>query len=53
MVVDLFDADGLAGEDLAEIDLPAVEADAATAGDGDGLVVEGIVEVGEAGIGSR
>lgn len=40
VVVDLLDADGLSGEDLAEVDLPALEADAAAGGDGDGPVVE-------------
>ena len=41
----MFDADGLAGKDLTEIDLLAVEADAAARGHGDGFVVEGIIEV--------
>src|SRR5687767_5711429 len=49
MVIDLLDADRLAGEDLAQVDLEAVEADAPACGDGDGLVVEGIVELGQAG----
>jgi hypothetical protein len=40
-----FDADDLAGKELTEIDLLAVEADAAARGHGDGLVVEGMVEV--------
>jgi hypothetical protein len=40
--------DGLAGEDLAEIDVPPVEADAAAGRHGDSLVVEGIVEVRQA-----
>ena len=35
----------MAGKDLAEIDLLAVEADAAAGGHRDGPVVEGIVEV--------
>jgi hypothetical protein len=47
MVIDLFDADSLAGEDLTEIDLLAIEANAAAAGDGDGLVMEGIFDLGE------
>jgi hypothetical protein len=42
--LDLFDADGLAGKELTEIDLLAVEADAAARGRGDGPL-EGIVEV--------
>jgi len=52
-VADLFDADGLTGERLAETDLFAIDAESAAAGDGDGLVVEGIVEVPDAGVGSR
>ena len=51
MLVDLFDSDGLAGEDLAEVDFLAVEADAAAGGDGDRLVVEWIMQVRQAGIG--
>ena len=47
-IVGLFDSDGLAGEDLAEIDFVPVEADAAAGRDGDSLVMEGIVEVGQA-----
>ena len=34
-VADLFDADALAGEDGAEIDFLAIEADSAACGDGD------------------
>ena len=52
MVLDLLDADGLPGEDLAEIDLLPLEADAPAGGDGDRLVVERIVELGQAGIGT-
>jgi hypothetical protein len=48
--LDLLDADGLAGEHLSEVDLATVEADAATAGDGDRLVMDGIVELGQAAI---
>ena len=44
MVLGLFDADGLTGEDEAEVDLFAIVADAAAGGDGDGLVVKRIVE---------
>ena len=53
MFVDLFDSDGLAGEDLAEVDFLAVEADAAAGGDGDRLVVEWIMQVRQASIGTR
>ena len=52
-IVDLFDSNGLAGEDLAEVDFLAIEADAAAGGDGDRLVVERIVKRGQAGIGTR
>ena len=45
MVVGLFDADHLAGEDRAEIDLALLATDAATACDGDGLVVKRIIEL--------
>jgi hypothetical protein len=47
LVGDLFDSDELAGEDSAEIDLLTIEADSATGGDGDALVVEWIIEVGQ------
>ena len=52
VVADLLDADVLPGEDAAEIDLLPVEADAAAARDGDGFVVERIVEFAQAPIGS-
>ena len=45
MVFDLLDADGLAGEDQAEIDLLSFIADASACGDGDGLVVERVLEI--------
>ena len=45
-VFDLANSDLLACEDLAEVDLAALEADAPACGDGDLLVVEGIVELG-------
>jgi hypothetical protein len=47
-IVGLFDSDGLAGEDLADIDFVPGEADAAAGRDADILVMEGIVEVGQA-----
>ena len=46
MVFDLFDADGLAGKDEAKVDLLAIVADATAGGDGDGLIVKRIVELG-------
>ena len=51
MVLDLFDADGLAGKDKTEVDLLAIIADAAAGGDDDGLVVKRIIKIGQAGIG--
>ena len=51
VLVDLFDSDFLAGEDLAEIDLVSVEADPAAGGHDDGLVMEGVVELGQTSIG--
>ena len=44
---------GLAGQGSAEIDLLAVKAEAATSGDRDGTVVEGIVRLGNAVIGPQ
>ena len=41
------DADGLAGEDRAEIDFFLAQTDATAAGDHDGFVVEWIVDVGQ------
>ena len=51
--MDFFDADGLTGEDLAEINFLAAQTDAAAAGDHDGFVVEGIVDVRQSGVGTR
>ena len=47
-VGDFFDADVLTGEDVAQVDLAASEADATAASDGDGAVVERIDELLEA-----
>jgi len=52
IVVNLFDADGLPGKDLAEIDFLVSQTNAAAAGDHDGFVVEGIVDVGQPGVGT-
>src|SRR5258708_2057686 len=49
----LSDAGGLPGEDEAEIDLLAIVGDAAAGSDDDGFVVKRIVEIGQAGIGTR
>ena len=51
--LDLFDADVLTGEDGAEIDLARAEADAAAARDGDGAVVERVLEARQAAVGPR
>ena len=48
-----FDADGLTGEDLAEINFSVAQTDSATTGDHDGLVVERVVDVGQTGVGAR
>src|SRR5215472_2883666 len=45
VVVHFFDADGLSGKDLAEIDFFRAQTDATATGDHDGFVVEGIVDV--------
>ena len=51
--MNFFDAHGLAGEDRAEIDFLATQANAATARDHDDAVVERIVEIGQSAIGVR
>ena len=48
-----FDADGLAGKDLAETDFLLAHTDAPASGDHDSFIVEGIVDVRQAGVGSR
>ncbi len=53
LLADLLDADALAGEDGARIDLLPVEADAPACGHGDGPVVERIVDLGQASVGAR
>jgi hypothetical protein len=45
LVAHLFDADALTGEHDTEVDLLPIEADAPACGDGNGLVVERVVEV--------
>ena len=50
--MNFLDADGLSGEDLAEIDFFAAQTNAAAAGDHDGFVVEGVVDVGQPGVGT-
>ena len=45
--MNLFDADRLAGKDRAEINFFVSQTDATAMGDDDGLVVEGIVDIGQ------
>ena len=52
-IADLLDAHVLASEDGAEIDLSASETDTAALGDGNGLVVERIVQFVESVIRAR
>ena len=44
-LVDLLDAEALSGQDSGDVDFLPVEANAATGGDEDVAVVEGIIEV--------
>ena len=50
--MNLFDADRLAGKDRAEINFFAAQTDATAMGDDDGLVVEGIVDIGQSLVGA-
>jgi hypothetical protein len=52
VVVNLLDVDGLSGKDLAEVNCFVAQTNAATAGDHDGFVVEGIVDVRQPDIGT-
>ena len=52
LVAHLFDTNALAGEDDAEIDLAAIEADAAACGHGGGSIVERIIELRQTSVGS-
>ena len=49
IVVNFFDAAGLAGKDRAEVNLSAAQTNAAAISDDDGLIVEGqsIIDVGQ------
>jgi len=49
---DFSNADVLSGEGAAEIDFPFAEAESPTLSDGDGAIVQGIVEFGQAVIGA-
>src|SRR5207247_10192215 len=51
-IAHLLDPDILAGEDGAQMDLSAPEADAATLGDGDGSLVERVVKLAKPAIGA-
>jgi hypothetical protein len=46
IILNFFNADGLAGKDGAEVNLFATETDAAAIGDDNGFVVEGIIDIG-------
>jgi len=48
-----FDADGLSGKDLAEIDFFLAQTDATATGDHDGFVVEWIVDIRQSVVGTR
>jgi hypothetical protein len=50
--VNFFDADGLSGEDGAEVDFFPAQTDAATTRDDDGLIVQRIVDVRQSGVGA-
>ena len=45
-------ADGLFGKDLAEIDFLVSQTNTTAAGDHDGFVLEGVVDVGQPGVGT-
>ncbi len=51
--MNFLDADGLSGEDLAEIDFLVTQTNASAARDHDGFVVEGIVDIGQASVRAR
>ena len=51
-IANLLDADVLAGEDGAETDLAAAEADATALGDGDGAIVERILKLADSAVGA-
>ena len=53
LLAHLLDADALAGEDGTEVDLLAIEADAAACGYGDGFVVEWVIDIRQASVGAR
>ena len=50
--MNFFDADGLAGKDGAEINLFAAQTEATAIGDDNGLVVKGIIKIGQSLIGA-
>src|ERR1700734_297217 len=53
IVLNFFDAHGLTGKDLTEINFLATETDAPATSDHDGFIVEGIVDVRQAGVAAR
>jgi hypothetical protein len=50
--VNFFDADGLSGEDGAEVEFFLAQTDPATTRDDDGLIVQRIVDVRQSGLGA-
>src|SRR5215510_15205894 len=53
VVVHFFDADSLSGRDRAEVDFLLAQTDAPAVGDHNDFVVEGIVDIRQAGVGTR
>ena len=47
------DAHGLTGENRAEVDFLSAKTVAAATRDHDGFIVEGIVDIGQSGVGAR
>src|SRR5260370_15115891 len=52
VVMNFFDADGLAGKDLTEVNFLAPQTDAAAVGDDNDLVVERVIDIGQSCIGA-
>ena len=53
VVVHFFDADGMSGKDLTEIDFLLSPTDPSATGDHDGLIVERIIDIRQSGVGTR
>src|SRR5260370_42246171 len=52
VVMNFFDADGLAGKDRTEVNFLAPQTDAAAVGDDNDLVVERVIDIGQSCIGA-